>query len=74
MPTDLSNEQDIRSLFGRIRKQADGLDILINNAGVGIYGPVVDFTSADFDTVMRVNVRAAFLCCQHAADSESIVP
>jgi 3-oxoacyl-[acyl-carrier protein] reductase len=66
VPTDLADERDIRSLFDRIGNEAGRLDILINNAGVGIYGPVVDFTSADFDTVMRVNAKAAFLCCQQA--------
>ena len=66
VPTDLADERDIRSLFDRIGNEAGRLDILINNAGVGIYGPVVDFTSADFDTVMRVNTKAAFLCCQQA--------
>jgi len=66
VPTDLAKEQDILSLFAGIRTEADGLDILVNNAGVGIFGPIVDFASADFDTVMRVNARAAFLCCQQA--------
>jgi 3-oxoacyl-[acyl-carrier protein] reductase len=66
VPTDLADERDIRSLFDRIGNEAGRLDILINNAGVGIYGPVVDFASADFDTVMRVNAKAAFLCCQQA--------
>jgi 3-oxoacyl-[acyl-carrier protein] reductase len=66
VPTDLSDERDIRSLFDRIGNEAGRLDILINNAGVGIYGPVVDFASADFDAVMRVNTKAAFLCCQRA--------
>jgi len=66
VPTDLASEQDILSLFAGIRKQTDRLDILINNAGVGIFGPIVDFASADFDKVMRVNAKAAFLCCQQA--------
>lgn len=66
VPTDLANEQDILSLFAGIRTEADGLDILVNNAGVGIFGPIVDFASADFDTVMRINAKAAFLCCQQA--------
>ena len=66
VPVDLAEEQDIQSLFDRIRDAADKLDILINNAGVGIYGPLADFASADFDTVMRVNAKAAFLCCQQA--------
>ena len=66
VPTDLAEEKDIRSLFEQIRTQVGRLDILINNAGVGIYGPLVDFSSEDFDTVMRVNAKAAFLCCQEA--------
>jgi len=66
VPTDLADEQEILTLFARIRKEAGRLDILINNAGVGIYGPLVDFSSADFDTIMRVNAKAAFLCCQQA--------
>jgi 3-oxoacyl-[acyl-carrier protein] reductase len=65
-PTDLAEEGDIRALFQEIRKQGDRLDILINNAGVGIYGPLIDFAPEDFDTVMRVNAKAAFLCCQQA--------
>jgi 3-oxoacyl-[acyl-carrier protein] reductase len=64
--TDLAQEEDIRSLFDEVRKQGNRLDILINNAGVGIYGPVVDFSPADFDAVMRVNAKATFLCCQQA--------
>jgi 3-oxoacyl-[acyl-carrier protein] reductase len=66
VPTDLAKEADIRSLFERIRTRGGRLDILINNAGVGIYGPLVDFSPEDFDTVMRVNAKAAFLCCQEA--------
>jgi len=66
VPTDLGEEGDIRSLFQEIRRQGDRLDILINNAGVGIYGPLVDFAPEDFDTVMGVNAKAAFLCCQQA--------
>jgi 3-oxoacyl-[acyl-carrier protein] reductase len=65
-PADLANEQDVRSLFELIKGETGQLDILINNAGVGIFGPLVDFASADFDTVMRVNTKAAFLCCQLA--------
>jgi 3-oxoacyl-[acyl-carrier protein] reductase len=66
VPTDLASEEQIQALFGKIHSQEAGLDILINNAGVGIYGPAVNFASKDFDTVMRVNAKAAFLCCQQA--------
>ena len=64
--TNLARQADIESLFRRIGAEAGGLDILVNNAGVGIYGPVVDYEPSDFDTIMQVNVKAAFLCCQQA--------
>ncbi|MEE8591269.1 MAG: SDR family oxidoreductase [Spirochaetia bacterium] len=66
IPTDLSKEEDIQSLFQRISDRAGGLDILVNNAGVGFFGPLVEFSSSDFDRVMQVNTKATFLCCQRA--------
>jgi len=66
VPTDLSNEEDIRLLFQRISDRTGGLDILVNNAGVGVFGPLAEFSSSDFDKVMRVNTKATFLCCQQA--------
>ncbi len=63
---DVSDEQSVLDMFARVRDEFDSLDILINNAGIGIYGQVVDFTVADFDSVMNVNLRGAFLCCREA--------
>ena len=66
VPADLSKEEDIVSLFSRVRDQFGRLDILVNNAGVGIFGALVDFSSADFDRLVEVNLRGTFLCCQQA--------
>ncbi len=63
---DIADEQSIAALFHQISEQPGRLDILINNAGLGLYGPVADFPAADFDRVMAVNVRGTFLCCQAA--------
>jgi len=63
---DVSSEQEIIALFERIEEQFGGLDILVNNAGVGIWGKLVDFDMKDFDTLMNVNVRGMYLCCQRA--------
>ena len=46
--------------FGRI-------DILVNNAGIYVAKPLADYTLADFDNTMSVNVRAVFLASQKAA-------
>ena len=63
---DIANEDDVVALFGQIRDTIGRLDVLVNNAGVGAYGPVVDFAAADVDRIMAVNVRGTFLCCREA--------
>ena len=63
---DIANEDDVVALFGQIRDTIGRLDVLVNNAGVGAYGPVVHFAAADVDRIMAVNVRGTFLCCREA--------
>ncbi|MER8046615.1 SDR family oxidoreductase [Streptomyces sp. NPDC094032] len=43
------------------------LDVLVNNVGVGVLGPLESLTLAEVDRVLAVNVRAAFLASQAAA-------
>ncbi|MFJ2784444.1 SDR family NAD(P)-dependent oxidoreductase [Streptomyces sp. NPDC093249] len=43
------------------------LDVLVNNAGVGVLGPLESLSLADVDRVLAVNVRAVFLASQAAA-------
>jgi len=66
IPTDVSDGNSVAALFAQITQHYGRLDVLINNAGIGIYGPVVDFPAADFDRLMNTNVRGAFLCSQQA--------
>ncbi|RLL66068.1 SDR family oxidoreductase [Streptomyces sp. Z26] len=40
------------------------LDVLVNNAGVGVFGPLETVTTDDFDTVMGTNVRGTFFLIQ----------
>jgi len=42
------------------------LDILVNNAGILLRGPVADFSLADFDRMIAINVRAVFVATQAA--------
>jgi NAD(P)-dependent dehydrogenase (short-subunit alcohol dehydrogenase family) len=44
-----------------------GLDVLVNNAGVGVLGPLETLSLADVDRVLAVNVRGVFLASQAAA-------
>lgn len=44
-----------------------GLDVLVNNVGVGVLGPLESLSLADVDRVLAVNVRGVFLASQAAA-------
>ncbi|MFE7538766.1 SDR family NAD(P)-dependent oxidoreductase [Streptomyces rhizosphaericola] len=43
---------------------ASRLDVVVNNAGVGVFGPLEAVTAADFDTVFGTNVRGTFFLVQ----------
>jgi 3-oxoacyl-[acyl-carrier protein] reductase len=66
IPTDLSEEGDIVSLFEEIKKRYERLDIAVHNAGVGYFEDLADFPMDKFDEIFRVNMRGTFLCCKHA--------
>jgi NAD(P)-dependent dehydrogenase (short-subunit alcohol dehydrogenase family) len=66
VPADVGREEDVRGLFERIRREFDRLDVLVNNAGLGLYGPLAEFTADDFDRVIATNLRGTFLCCREA--------
>jgi len=63
---DVSCEEDVKSLFSRIRSRKARLDILVNNAGVGRFGPIERCSAEEFDEMMAVNARGTFLCCREA--------
>lgn len=60
MVMDVSNTHQVREKLSA----TEGFDILINNAGVNRPGAMVDMSEDDFDTVMSVNVRAAYFVAQ----------
>jgi 3-oxoacyl-[acyl-carrier protein] reductase len=66
LPAEVSSEDGVQAVFGACAKRFGRLDILVNNAGVGISGPLADFPAKSFDTLMAVNVKGLFLCCQQA--------
>ncbi|HEY59539.1 MAG TPA: SDR family oxidoreductase [Anaerolineae bacterium] len=64
--TDISKEDAILNLFNFVDKSFSKLDILINNAGLGKYGRIQDFSADDLDAVLSVNARGTYLCCREA--------
>jgi glucose 1-dehydrogenase len=63
---DVSKEEDVVAMFESAVDQLGGLDVLVNNAGIQISGPSHELSAADFDAVLGVNLRGAFLCAREA--------
>jgi NAD(P)-dependent dehydrogenase (short-subunit alcohol dehydrogenase family) len=61
---DVTNEDDVRRVESEILAVYGQVNILINNAGVNVRKPVVDFTLEEWRKVMDTNVTAAFLMCR----------
>jgi NAD(P)-dependent dehydrogenase (short-subunit alcohol dehydrogenase family) len=64
---DISSVADVRRLFHETTGRFGGVDILINNAGIGIAKPLVDYTEADWDRQLGVNLKGMFFATQEAA-------
>ena len=63
---DVSKEEDVVRMFETTVDQLGGLDVLVNNAGIQISKPSHELSAADFDKVIGVNLRGAFLCAREA--------
>lgn len=59
---DVSKSADVATLKSEVERQIGTIDILINNAGINIRGPVSELSESDWDTVMDVNLKGPFLC------------
>ena len=58
---DVSDAGQVDAMFDEVMQQYGGIDILVNNAGIQIAGDTHDLAVADFDRVLAVNLRGAFL-------------
>lgn len=66
---DLSESAQISAMFETIEQELGGLDVLVNNAATQTPSPLIDLEEKDWDRVLTVNLKAPFLCAQHAARS-----
>lgn len=65
-PTDVSREPEVVRLVQATVARFGRLDIVVNNAGLGIFGPLAEMTAEQWDSVMAVNARGPFLLCREA--------
>ncbi len=64
---DVSNTEAMAAMFDTAESTFGPVDILVNNAGLAKYGPIGDYSEADFDRLFAVNVKGTFLACREAA-------
>ena len=74
-PTSIGIQADIRSsaqvaaMFEKVISEFGHLDLLVNNAGVQTWKPLLDVTEEEWDLVIDTNLKGCFLCTQQAARS-----
>jgi NAD(P)-dependent dehydrogenase (short-subunit alcohol dehydrogenase family) len=66
VPTDVTDESQVEALFNQLADRFSRLDLLVNNAGAFDGGPLDELSTAAWDKVMAVNLRAPFLCSRAA--------
>jgi 3-oxoacyl-[acyl-carrier protein] reductase len=62
MRLDVSNSEEVKKIFGEMRKEFSRIDILVNNAGITRDGLVLRMKEEDWDSVIAVNLKSVFLC------------
>jgi glucose 1-dehydrogenase len=63
---DVSQEDQVKSMFARTLETFGSLDVLVNNAGIQKPCPSHELEAADFDRILSVNLRGPFLCAREA--------
>ncbi len=67
MAGDVSQESSIQSMIQTVAAQLGRIDVLVNNAGVSRFKSVEEISIREFDEVLAVNLRGAFVCAKYAA-------
>ncbi|USG67375.1 SDR family oxidoreductase [Brevibacillus ruminantium] len=63
---DVSQEDQVEVVLQEIANRYQKIDIMVNNAGIGKAGTVLEQTEAEWDAMMSVNAKGAFFGCKYA--------
>lgn len=59
---DVGNPTDVQRMFQEIHTKCDGIDILINNAGIAHIGLLMDMCDEDWNQIVMTNLSSVFYC------------
>ena len=63
---DVSNSEDVANMFSEVKSLLGPVDVLVNNAGITKDGLLLRMTEEDFEKVVDINLKGAFLCTKAA--------
>jgi gluconate 5-dehydrogenase len=64
LEADVSSPDDVQAMVDRALGEFGKIDILINNAGINIRGPIDELSYEEFQQVQEINVNGVWLCCR----------
>lgn len=63
---DVREAASVESAFRAVESRFGGVDVLINNAGVGVGAPIADLSQDEWDRIIGTNLTGVFHCCKAA--------
>ncbi len=63
---DVGDAEQVRSMFRIFDREVGQLDLMVNNAGVQTWAPLLELKEEDWDRTIRTNLKGTFLCTQEA--------
>ncbi|MDD5596834.1 MAG: SDR family oxidoreductase [Victivallaceae bacterium] len=64
--TDVTDEAGVNRLFAAVTREFGKVDLLVNNAGMGIFKPLAETSLDEWNQVINTNLTGAFLCARSA--------
>jgi 3-oxoacyl-[acyl-carrier protein] reductase len=65
VPTDVTQEEQVKNLIKRTLETFGQIDILVNNAGLGSFRPIPGIHTSNWNQMIAINLTSTFLCTKH---------